>query len=255
MRARPPRPAGDIPTLGPPLPGDLGRPILAAGRQGAAPAIGAPAGEANPERQALSPERDPARTSHLFAADEGAAEKASSDLDHPMGSGAASVTPFASAPAAGNPARLTPPASPYVVQAGAVIPAALVMGLRSDLPGQVIAQVTQNLYDSLTGRILLAPQGSKLIGTYESQLVFGQSRVFLAWTRLILPNGKSLDLPREPGADIGGYAGLQDSVDHHWRALFGAAMLSAILAVGTQTGASDTESARIQALRQARRAA
>jgi type IV secretion system protein VirB10 len=131
-----------------------------------------------------------------------------------------------------------------------VVPAALLTGLRSDLPGQVVAQVTQNVFDSLTGRILLVPQGSKLIGTYDSQLVFGQSRVFLAWTRLILPNGKSLDLPREPGADAAGYAGLQDGVDHHWRELFGAALLSTILSIGTQAGASDTDSALIQALRQ-----
>jgi len=264
------KPGGDIPNLGPPLPGDLGRPILAAGQTNSAPTIGAPGAAApgaptsppgpSPEQQALAQERESARTSHLFTQDAqgaspaatapatAAAAPGATESVHEVGEGA----PSAAASAAGdvNPTRLQPPASPYVVQAGAVIPAALLTGLRSDLPGQVVAQVTENLYDSLTGRILLAPQGSKLIGTYDSQLVFGQSRVFLAWTRLILPNGRSLDLPREPGTDAAGYAGLQDGVDHHWRALFGAALLSTILAVGTQAGASDTDSALIQALRQ-----
>jgi type IV secretion system protein VirB10 len=256
-----PKPTGDTPTLGPPLPGDLGRPILAAGQTATAPAIGAPpadptAGTAagpSPEQQALSQERDSARTSHLFALDAGASPGGSPG---PAAGPPAAVpedrggAPTASGAGDVNPARLQPPVSPYVVQAGAVIPAALLTGLRSDLPGQVVAQVTQNLYDSLTGRILLAPQGSKLIGTYDSQLVFGQSRVFLAWTRLILPNGRSLDLPREPGVGAAGYAGLQDGVDHHWRELFGAALLSTVLAAGTQAGASDTDSALIQALRQ-----
>jgi len=262
------KPGGDIPNLGPPLPGDLGRPILAAGQTNSAPPIGVPGAAApgtptsppgpSPEQQALAQERESARTSHLFTQDgqgsppaapaSAAATPGGAETVHAAGEGAASAV--ASATGDVNPARLQPPASPYVVQAGAVIPAALLTGLRSDLPGQVVAQVTQNLYDSLTGRILLAPQGSKLIGTYDSQLVFGQSRVFLAWTRIILPNGRSLDLPREPGTDAAGYAGLQDGVDHHWRALFGAALLSTILAVGTQAGASDTDSALIQALRQ-----
>jgi type IV secretion system protein VirB10 len=249
-----PKPSGDVPTLGPPLPGDLGRPILAAGRTDTAPVIGpgspatstATPGGPTPQEQAVSQERDAARTSHLFAETEGVT---------PSGPTEPHVTPVAEQPATASsndvdPARLQPPASPYLVQAGAVVPAALVTGLRSDLPGQVIAQVTQNVYDSVSGSILLIPQGSKLIGVYDSQVVFGQSRVFLAWTRLTLPNGRSLDLPREPGADVGGYAGVQDSVDHHWRELLSAALLSTVLAVGTQAGASDTDSALIQALRQ-----
>jgi type IV secretion system protein VirB10 len=265
-----PKPAADVPQLGPPLPGDLGRPMLAAGQTATAPAIGAPASGAlaststpgpSAEAQTLAQELDSARTSHLFASDQGApatggAEPVSSPVGPAGGAGdlgAGSKSPTAvSASASGdvNPARLQPPASPYIVQAGSVIPAALVTGLRSDLPGQVTAQVTENLYDSLTGKTLLVPQGAKLIGTYDSQLVFGQSRVFLAWTRLILPNGKSLDLPREPGADAAGHAGLEDTVDQHWRALFGAALLSTVLSLGTQAGASDTDSALIQALRE-----
>jgi type IV secretion system protein VirB10 len=254
-----PKPAGAVPVLGPPLPGDLGRPILAAGQTSTTPAIGgtpnvpattSPTGP-SPEQQALSQERDSARTSHLFASDTGDSGGAPVGMTGPaVATPTSASTPASSETTDVNPARLQPPASPYVVQAGAVVPAALLTGLRSDLPGQVVAQVTQNVFDSLTGRILLVPQGSKLIGTYDSQLVFGQSRVFLAWTRLILPNGKSLDLPREPGADAVGYAGLQDGVDHHWRELFGAALLSTVLAVGTQSGSGDTDSALIQALRQ-----
>src|SRR3546814_8883786 len=100
-----------------------------------------------------------------------------------------------------NPARLTAPPSPNVVQAGSVIPAALITGIQSDLPGQVTAQVTQNVFDSATGRALLIPQGSRLIGAYESKIAAGQNRVLLAWDRLILPGGRSIDLVRQPGAD------------------------------------------------------
>ena len=103
--------------------------------------------------------------------------------------------------------RLEGPASKYIVQAGSVIPAALLSGIRSDLPGQVSGQVTENVYDSPTGRYLLIPQASKLIGIYDSQVSFGQSRVLLVWTRLIFPNGRSIVLERQQGADSEGYAG------------------------------------------------
>jgi type IV secretion system protein VirB10 len=132
------------------------------------------------------------------------------------------------------------PASRFVVQAGSVIPAALLAGIRSDLPGQVTGQVTEDVYDSPTGRYLLIPQGSKLIGTYDSQVSFGQSRVLLVWTRLILPNGRSIVLERQPGADPEGYAGLEDQVDYHWDRLFTAAALSTLLGVGSELGASDS---------------
>src|SRR3546814_10302083 len=112
--------------------------------------------------------------------------------------------------------QLAPPASPYVLQAGAVIPAALITGIRSDLPGQITAQVTQPVYDSPTGRFLLVPQGTRLIGQYDSGVAFGQRRVLLVWNRLILPNGRSIVLERQPGADAQGFAGLEDGVDYHW---------------------------------------
>ena len=101
-----------------------------------------------------------------------------------------------------------------MVQAGAVIPAALVTGLRSDLPGQITAQVTSNVYDSPTGRFLLIPQGARLIGEYDSRVAFGQSRVLLAWTRLILPNGRSIVLERQPGADAAGYPRTLSELTH-----------------------------------------
>nr|WP_083810979.1 TrbI/VirB10 family protein [Parvularcula bermudensis] len=137
--------------------------------------------------------------------------------------------------------RLTDPPSPYVVQAGAIIPAALVTGLRSDLPGQVTAQVTSNVYDSPIGRFLLIPQGSRLIGEYDSRVAFGQSRVLLAWTRLILPNGRSIVLERQPGADQAGYAGLEDGVNNHWGKLFMAAGLATVLNIGAEFGADDDD--------------
>ena len=113
-----------------------------------------------------------------------------------------------------SPDRVVAPASTYVVQAGNIILASLITGIRSDLPGQI----TENVYDSPTGRFLLVPQGTRLIGIYDSQVAFGQSRVLLVWTRLIMPNGRSIVLERQPGADTAGYAGLEDEVDNHWGA-------------------------------------
>jgi type IV secretory pathway VirB10-like protein len=148
-----------------------------------------------------------------------------------------------------SPDRLANPASRYVVQAGAVIPAALITGIRSDLPGQITAQVTEHVYDSPTGRYLLIPQGAKLIGQYDSQISFGQDRVLLVWTRLIMPNGRSIVLERQPGADTQGFAGLEDEVDQHWGRLLGAAALSTLLGVGSELGASNNDNAIVTALR------
>jgi type IV secretion system protein VirB10 len=149
-----------------------------------------------------------------------------------------------------SPDRVANPPSPYVVQAGAVIAAALITAIRSDLPGQVTAQVTENVYDSPTGRYLLIPQGSKLVGLYDSQISFGQDRVLLAWTRLIMPNGRSIVLERQSGADAQGFAGLEDQVDHHWLRLFAAAALSTVLGVGSELGATNNDNAIVQALRE-----
>jgi len=132
------------------------------------------------------------------------------------------------------------------------IPAALITGIRSDLPGQITAQVTESIFDSPTGRIKLVPQGARLIGVYDSQVAFGQSRVLLVWTRLIMPNGRSIVLERQQGADAGGYSGLEDEVDNHWAELVKAALLSTLLGVGAELGSgADTGSNTniLQALR------
>jgi len=103
---------------------------------------------------------------------------------------------------------------------------------------QITAQVTENVYDSPTGRFLLIPQGARLMGFNDSQIAFGQSRVLLVWTRLIMPSGRSIVLERQAGADTAGYAGLEDEVDNHWGAQFKAALLSTLLGVGSQLGAT-----------------
>jgi type IV secretion system protein VirB10 len=258
-----------IPQLGPPLPGDLGRPILAA--QGQSPTIGVTAPDM--EQQRRDQETEAARVSHVFASTNGrevrppAAAAQGSDRNTPSitttnndegsaQSGQDKKLAFVNASVdrrTVSPDRVTRPASPYIVQAGTVIPGALITGIRSDLPGQITAQVTENVFDSPTGRLLLIPQGARLIGVYDSQVAFGQSRVLLVWTRLIMPSGRSIVLERQPGADAAGYAGLEDEVDNHWVELLKAAALSTLLAVGTELGAgSDTnsnDSAIIQALR------
>jgi type IV secretory pathway VirB10-like protein len=245
------------PPLGPPLPGDLGRPILNAQN---APSAGTAAVDADQQR--LDQEVEAARLSRLFAST-GIREVASS-IAQAASVSASTVVPnqtsqpvqrgaddtftqngqdrklaFVNASAdtrTTSPDRVAAPASSYVVQAGNIIPAALITGIRADLPGQITAQVTENVFDSSTGRFLLVPQGTRLIGIYDSQVALGQSRVLLVWTRLIMPNGRSIVLERQPGADTAGYAGLEDEVDNHWGALFKAALLSTLLGVGSELG-------------------
>jgi type IV secretion system protein VirB10 len=144
--------------------------------------------------------------------------------------------------------RLVAPASPSILQAGSIIPAALITGVRSDLPGQITAQVTQNVYDSPTGRILLIPQGARLLGEYDSEITAGQTRVLLAWDRLIMPDGRSIVLERQPGADGAGFAGLQDRVNQHWGNLLRGAAISTLLGVGVELGA-DSEDELVRAIR------
>ncbi|MFM9852266.1 MAG: TrbI/VirB10 family protein [Sphingomonadaceae bacterium] len=141
--------------------------------------------------------------------------------------------------------RLTPPARTNTLQAGSVIAAALITGLRSDLPGQVTAQVTQNAYDSLAGSTLLIPQGSRLIDQYDAEISFGQSRALLVWNRLILPNGRSIILGRQPGTDAQRVAGLSGEINKHWGKVAKAAVLSTILGIGTELGSgSENDIAR-----------
>lgn len=125
-------------------------------------------------------------------------------------------------------------ASPFEIRAGTVIPAVMVGGVDSDLPGQILGQVRENVYDTATGRYLLIPQGAKLIGTYDNRVTYGQSRVLVVWNRIIFPDGSSLDINGMPGADQGGYAGFYDEVDNHYIRIFGSALLLSLFSAGIQ---------------------
>ncbi|WP_165191559.1 TrbI/VirB10 family protein [Caulobacter soli] len=125
-----------------------------------------------------------------------------------------------------------PPLSPYEVKAGTVIPAALITGLNSDLPGMAVAQVTEPVFDHRTGRRVLIPQGARLIGKYDSQVGYGQDRLLLVWTRLIYPSGRSVELGGMIGADATGVAGLSDRVDAHLTVLARAIGLSTLISIG-----------------------
>ena len=123
------------------------------------------------------------------------------------------------------------PASPYMIRAGFVIPAIMISGINSDLPGQVMAQVSQNVWDTATGRFLLIPQGTRLIGAYSSDVAYGQERVLMAWQRLIFPDGKTFDIRAMPGADSAGYAGFTDQISNHWfRTISSAILMSGVIA-------------------------
>ncbi|MEM8759721.1 MAG: TrbI/VirB10 family protein [Pseudomonadota bacterium] len=257
-----PRDYGEVPQLGPPLPGELGRPVLAAQRRGEAiPPLSGPAVEAvDPAEQLRLQEAEAARLSRLFADASTVVgpQSVAPNLLPPSSTDLTGLFP-ASVDATSRDAvdqredflnreidrrttaidRPQPPSSPFVLQAGSVIEAALITGLRSDLPGQITAQVTANVYDTPTGRFLLIPQGARLLGEYDSRVAFGQRRLLLAWTRLILPDGRSIVLERQPGTDEAGFAGLEDGVDNHWGRVFLAAGLATILNIGLEAGEDD----------------
>jgi type IV secretion system protein TrbI len=147
-----------------------------------------------------------------------------------------------------NPHVLQKPLSPYTLMAGTIIPASLVTGLNADLPGFVIGQVTENVYDTVTGRFLLIPQGTRVIGKYDSVVAFGQKRALVIWQRLIRPDGSSLVIDNLPATDEGGYAGLEDSVDFHtWSILKGVA-LATLLGVSSELAIGNNQSDLLQAL-------
>ncbi|WP_443029305.1 TrbI/VirB10 family protein [Sphingomonas sp. TDK1] len=259
-----PRDYSGVPRLGPPLPGDLGRPIVGAQERGQpvpTPNVVTPNPGISPEEQRRLQEIETARTSRLFSGTEtrGGATATAPAITPPPAPDLAGLglAPPPSTPSAQDrqnaflnaaadrrtvaPDRVAAPASPNILQAGAVISAALITGIRSDLPGQITAQVTENIYNSPTGRILLVPQGTRVIGQYDNNVQFGQSRVLLVWNRLIFPNGRSIVLERQPGADAEGFAGLQDGVDYHWWDLAKAAGLSTLLSVGAELATNDDD--------------
>lgn len=274
-----PRDYSNIPKLGPALPGDLGRPIRRAqeeGRPVTPPTIQTP--RVDPEEERRLAEMEAARLAKLFTDSRGertaggqatAGAEAGSGIDPATGLPFPAETPPLDSGSAQNmqdrklafvtaesdkrtvsPDRVQEKASPYIVQAGTVIPGALITGIKSDLPGQVTAQVTEHVYDSPTGAHLLIPQGSRLIGQYDSQIAFGQSRVLLVWNRLIMPDGTSIVLERLQGADPQGFSGLEDGVDYHWGQLFRAAALSTLLGVGTSIGSGNDENEIAKAIRE-----
>jgi type IV secretion system protein TrbI len=132
------------------------------------------------------------------------------------------------------------PASPYVLQTGFVIPANLISGINSSLPGQIMAQVSQNIYDSPIGKWRLIPQGSRLVGTYSSEVEFGQARVLVAWQRIIFPDGKTMDIGAMPGADGVGYAGFKDQVNNHYMRIFGSALIMSAIVAGVAYSQRDS---------------
>lgn len=132
------------------------------------------------------------------------------------------------------PATLQNPRSPYEIKTGTLIPAILISGINSDLPGPITAQVRENVFDSIAGRYLLIPQGSRLQGIYDSAIAYGQQRVLIAWQRLIFPNGQSLELAGMPGVDVSGYAGFKDKANNHYQRLFGSAILMSMISAGLQ---------------------
>lgn len=250
-----------VPQLGPPLPGDLGGPIKRAREDGRPiPAEVMPVPQPDPEEQRRLAEMEAARTSEIFFQTRSAAAAGLPTFQPTLGGTAPNLAgtgtqdkqlAFLNVDVDRRtvaPDRVAAAASPYVLQAGSVIPAALITGIRSDLPGQITAQVTQHIYDSPTGSLLLIPQGTRIIGEYDNGVAFGQRRVLLVWNRLIFPDGRSIVLERQPGADTQGYAGLEDGVDHHWWDLMKAAGLSTLLAVGAELTMSD-EDRLIQAIR------
>lgn len=267
-----PKDYSGVPKLGPALPGDLGRPILNA--QGAGPVAptspGAPNPSASQAEQRLAQEREAARTARLFVATDARPNTNATAASAPVAPAQPDLASLGLAPQPANTSpqqrqvaflnqpsdkrtestdRVTALASPDILQAGSIIPAALITGIRSDLPGQITAQVTANVYDTPTGKILLIPQGTRVIGQYDNGVGFGQRRVLLVWNRLIFPNGRSIVLERQPGADVQGYAGLEDGVNYHWGSLFKAAVLSTILSVGAEAGTSQNENNLVQAIR------
>jgi type IV secretion system protein VirB10 len=266
---------GDVPRLGPPLPGDLGRPILEHQRSlkepGPAETMAAEAEQAraaaDAERQRLAVAKQAARTSPVLVQLAGGASASPAELperaqaEAPAGQGA----PASNAPAAQqrkigfarsssdgdiNPRELSAAPSPWTLSAGTLIPASLLTGLNSDLPGTVLAQVTENVRDSATGRTILIPQGARLIGSYDSVVAYGQRRALVVWTRIVLPDGSSVRLDNMPATDSSGYAGLADKVDSHTWALLKGIALSTLLGVGTQLSLGSSESDLVRAIRE-----
>jgi len=138
----------------------------------------------------------------------------------------------------------TPPVTPMELKAGTVIPGLLLVGINSDLPGMVVGQVSENVYDTATGRYMLIPQGTRIIGVYDSRITYGQKRVSIVWNRLVYPDGSSLNIAGSPGADLAGYSGIKGRVDNHYGQLLTAALFTSFFtaAIDIASGGSVSDS-------------
>ena len=134
---------------------------------------------------------------------------------------------------------LQKPLSPYELKAGSIIPGVMITGINSDLPGGIIGQVRENVYDTVTGHYLLVPQGTRVIGEYDSKVAYAQERVLIVWSRMIFPNGQSINLEGMDGVDLSGYAGLSDKVNNHYMKLLGGVVLSTLLSTGAKVSAGN----------------
>ncbi|KRB97641.1 conjugal transfer protein TrbI [Hydrogenophaga sp. Root209] len=244
-----------VPELGRPLPGDLG-PAIVNSQQPAVAAYAAPGHDPNVFFRSGGQGQAAATIAQAApGAPGGASALAAFD---PLAAGPASTAAQPADPTAvqnrqdqkeaflkagstetRNSGNLALPASPYQVMAGTVIAGALVTGIKSDLPGDVIATVTEPVYDTATGKFLLIPQGSRILGKYNSQVSYGQSRVQVVWNRVILPDTSSLTLDNLVGTDPAGYAGLEDDVDWHWKRIVSGAVLTTLLGVGAELAAPE----------------
>ena len=263
--------------LGPPLPGDLGGAVLNTER-----ALGIESEAHLPFRP--SPEEDAARAERIrqarlaqqgresgvfFQLSKSATGTGEARVDMPDGGTAANPLAAVAAETPGletasrsivegstadggiyNAHALQDPVSPFQVMAGTIIAASLITGVNSDLPGQLIAQVTENVFDTVTGRHLLIPQGSRVIGVYNDVIAFGQERALIVWRRIIMPDGSSVVIDNLPATGPAGYAGLEDKVDfHNWRLLKGV-VLSTVLGVAAELRFGDEEDDLARAIRE-----
>jgi type IV secretion system protein TrbI len=256
---------GGVPPLGPPLPGDLGRPILEHQQAQASMATTSQTGGVqSPVRQETglffqvsARTAETAPTPSAVTPETGASAALSKsgltlspDVDqNAQGRKLDFIEPK---PTAGiyNGHALQTPISPYQLMAGTVIAASLITGVNSDLPGMVIAQVTEPVFDTVTGQILLVPQGTRLIGEYDSIIAFGQSRALLVWKRMVMPDGSSLEIDNLPASDTQGYAGLSDRIDYHTWSLIKGVGLSTLLGLAAQDSRSESDSDLVKALRE-----
>lgn len=244
----------------------LGQPLSAVPESG--PRTGPSANAPDGIRQAIQEERTKALLSPILVELENptAVERAGALATQPSGATSAGLSVASAPPAAPSAAGADPniqqhkadffsregtsnasyvsqplitPRSPYEVKAGTIIPTTLITGINSDLPGQIVGQVRENVYDTVSGSFLLIPQGSRLLATYDSSVSFGQERVLVCWNRLIRPDGVSIGLECMPGVDLAGYAGFADEVDNHWFRIITGVALGTLISATAQRSQGD----------------